>query len=70
MKNVKVFFVALALSAFVFGACGEKCITCTTTVAGVATDTEFCGNKEERDAFEVSSELGASLVPGATVSCE
>ena len=69
MKNFKVLFVALAVSAFVFGACGEKCITCTYTVAGETISEETCGAKEVRDAAEVAAELAATL-SGTTADCK
>ena len=69
MKNAKVLFIGLAVSAFVFASCGEKCITCTYTVDGIeATSGEVCGSKIARDLVETTW-TAAAEAEGATVTC-
>jgi hypothetical protein len=69
MKNVKVLFAALAVSAFLFASCGETCSTCTYDLGGVTTEVEFCGSKGDVNDFEEATEATAAL-GGATATCE
>ena len=70
MKNVKVLFVALVVSAFVFASCGEKCLNCTMDIGGVVTELEeVCGTSEEMDAAEAAYEITAAF-GGGSVTCD
>ena len=71
MKQARLLFAALAVSAFLFGACGNKCITCSYTDSNgaVQTSEEVCGNQLVRDALVATWELAAAL-DSAEVTCE
>jgi hypothetical protein len=66
MKKSGFFTLAAASFLFLMSSCGEKCVVCD--FADGSPSTEFCGESEEREAFEVAQELAAAFL-GTTVEC-